>query len=378
MKKIKKILIVPSGRVVRYEDDLLYAPFLSRFVEKIKSKTFTRPTLYDAETQYYGDIPDILGKENSFVFGVYRPNVLWKKAPKDCPYLSTIGNPEPTFFTSKEKLTDVLRQVDAVLVSARAGVRGEVAIQGAKKSDVPIAILDHTDQPEVYTASKEDIFRVMFRGFKPREHFDAFFKTEIPLGRASDIIFPLAPIPVRPASFVFSTLPKDQDIFFSGRPRVECHGDRKESAEFVQKNFPGAAIFLHGSKNTFFTVRESNNHFARSKMALSPSGISWGSTRHTEIGLAPDTLLIAPKPFVETTGPELKDGENALLYDTELRNDGKYHLVKEEELLRKIRYYIMHDDERIRVSRNWKMDVLSGHTVWARSQYILDSLATIL
>ncbi len=378
MKSIQRILMVPSGRVVRYEDELLYAPFLERIVEKIKSRVFTRPVLYDGETQFYGDIPAILGRENSFVFGLYRPNVLWKEAPEDCPYLSTIGNPRPTFFVRRKDLPSVVKKVDAVLISTRSGVRGKMAAACARKYGVPVALLDYQDYPQLYGMRGDDIRHALFGGRESGKDFDIFFKKELPLGYASKTVRPLAPVCVRPSSYTFDPLSKDQSVFFSGRPRPECQGDRLETAELFSVHFPDARIELPGSQKVFMTAREYCNSFARSKIILSPSGISWDTVRHAETGLAPGALLVAPKPYIETTGPALKNGENAVLYDTELRDDGKYHLIKGSELIDKIRWYLQNDVEREKITAVWQKDVAQGHTVRARSQYILDSIEAIL
>ncbi len=378
MAKIRKILLVPSGRIVRYEDELLYAPFFERMREKIHSSLWRQPIHYDGELQFYGDIPDILGKENSFVFGRYRPNVLWKKAPDDCPYLSCIGNPEPTFFTQKKQLQDVIRQVDAVLVSTRSGMRGRMAIQEARRHGVIVAVIDYKDHPELYGMNDADIRQELFRGFEAGKDFNIFFKKELPLGYASDTVKPLAPVCVRPSSYLFHATLKDTSIFFSGRPQHACQGDRMESAELVKRYFPDAAVALPYSQKAFLTAQEYCDNFARSKMILSPSGVSWDTVRHAETGLAPETLLIAPKPYIEAVEPYLKDGVNALLYDTELGQDGKYHLVKENELLDKIRYYLNHDDERKKIAARWQNDVLRGHTIEARSRYILESIEKIM
>lgn len=378
MRPIQKILLVPSGRIVRYEDELLYAPLLMRLSEKIKSRIFTRSILYDGETQFYGDIPALLGRDNTFVFGVYRPNVLWKKVPEDCPYLSAIGNPLPTFFASRGELSEAMRQVDAVLISTRSGMRGRKAAECAHAHKVPVAMLDYQDYPELYGMNETDIRRSLFNGLEHKKDFDIFFKKELPLGYASEIVRPLAPVCVRPSSYTFAALSKDQSIFFSGRPRPTCQGDRLETAELLSANFPDARIELPGSQKVFMTAREYCNSFARSKIILSPSGISWDTVRHAETGLTPSALLIAPKPYIETTGPALKDGENAALYDTELREDGKYHLAKENELIDRVRYYLQNDSERERVAARWQRDVLRGHTILARSRYILESIEKIL
>jgi spore maturation protein CgeB len=65
------------------------------------------------------------------------------------------------------------------------------------------------------------------------------------------------------------------------------------------------------------------------------------------------------------------------LYDTEFRG-GKYHLKNQDEFVEKVRYYLNHPGERERIADRWAEDVRMGHTVYARSRYILQSIEKIL
>jgi len=140
------------------------------------------------------------------------------------------------------------------------------------------------------------------------------------------------------------------------------------------RQFTGVTFIEHDlRRRTFLTTLRYWRYLAESQMTLSPSGKSWDSFRHCEVGLAPASVLIAPKPFLETVGPPLRDGVNAILYDTELRA-GKYHLANAPLLVEKIRHYLDHPQEREAVAIAWSRDVLSGHTVLARSRYILENM----
>ena len=67
------------------------------------------------------------------------------------------------------------------------------------------------------------------------------------------------------------------------------------------------------------------------------------------------------------------DGVNAILYDTEFR-DGKFHLKDGGALVEKVRYYLAHPAEREAMAKRWSTDVRAGHTILARSRYILEAM----
>lgn len=375
---LKKLLLVPAERLIRPVDCMVSAPPWRRVKERIKEFLPSNRTRYSAEIQFYGDIPQILGPQNVFSFGRYNPVFLQQKLPEYCPYPSVFGQPAPTFF-SKNSLDGILRNCDAVFVSTSAGERGDVTIARARAFNKPVAIIDFLDHPSLYHSSPQETERDMFRGFVYKKHFDIYFKKDLLPEHQTDIVRPIAPVPVRPEMFYFNEAHKDISLFYSGTIQERTQADRREIIELLQKRrFHGMEIRSHESSKTFLSVREYFEKIARSKIILSPSGVVWDSIRHAEVGLAPKTMLIAPKPYIETAGPPLVDGENALLYDTELRGDGKYHLVKENELMDKVRYYLQNDSERERVAARWQRDVLRGHTILARSRYILESIEKIL
>lgn len=372
--QIRKMLIVPSHRLVQ-RDALSFSDKLIRDTKNKVKKYLRYGVPYDGEIQFYGDIPLILGKGNTFIFGEYFPAFLDKTVRKNCPYPSCHGTAEATYIGRKE-IEDVIKKVDAVLVSTRAGERGDLAISLSRKHNRPIAMLDFLDHESNYYA--QDKMKEMFHGFIPGKHFDLFFKKDLLLGYKTDKILPLAPIPIRPSSFSFQELSKDVDIFYSGRARKDrCQGDRAETVELVQKNFSNIAVFEHEERGTFMSTYDYWNKLSRSKMALSPSGRVWDSFRHCEAALAPRTVLIAPKPFVETVGPYLEDGVNAILYDTELKEDGKYHLKTPLSLIERIKYFLGHPAESEKLADQWSGDVARGHTILARSRYIIQSMENL-
>src|SRR3989344_3617716 len=346
--RMKKILVVPSEMLVEKEPSSRPARFFVRQAKRIKRRFSGTSALYDAELQRYADIPAILGRENAFVYGALYPHLHDTRIPETSPYPSCHGSPSGTIVYGPD-IPSVIGKIDAVLVSVRAGERGEECIREARRRDVPVAIIDAYDHQSNYGAA--DIRKELFRGYEPKKHFDLYFKNDLPLGYRADDVLPLAPCPLRPESYGFRALGKDTDIFFSGKVRNRDQADGPAVLNLVAGAFPGAKLLGHTTHSTFLTLLEYWDLLARAKIALSPSRFVWDSFRHCEAALAPGTALVAPKPYVETTGPPLRDGVNAVLYDTEFdRADGKFHLKNGADLVEKIRYYLEHVDARERLA----------------------------
>lgn len=366
---MKKLLIVPSKRLVQPESRRSFKTVLKQ--SKIYRYLFDPFLAYDGELMFYGDIPKILGESNVFVYGKYYPHLFEKRVPKFCPYPSCHATPKSVEVDSSN-VEEIVSQVDALLVSTRAGPEGEFIRSLARKKEIPIALFDFLDQESNY--GDDNISDKICYDFKLGLDFDLYFKKDLPLGYATDIILPVAPVPVRPESYVFKDLHKEFSVFYSGRGRQDaCQNDRYQSVELISDKIADSKIIDHSDRGSFLTTTEYWNYISSSKLCLSPSGRVWDSFRHAEIGLSKSTVMIAPKPYVHTVGPELIDGHNSILYETYLQ-DGKYNLDDESKLIDKIQFYLLEDSERLKVSNQWSTDVASGHTVFARSKYIIDSM----
>ncbi|MBI2639317.1 MAG: glycosyltransferase family 1 protein [Candidatus Sungbacteria bacterium] len=375
MEKLKKIIIVPPDPIIEKEPSQPVAAFFARSAKYFKRRLWQDTSVYDGELQFYADMPAFLGESNVYVFGKYLPHFYSPKVPAGCAYPSCHGIPRSTYVPEKE-LEGVIKEADAVLISTRSSKkRRELAGQLAKKNGIPVAMIDFKDHYSVFAGQAAD--EEICRGFKRGNDYDLYFKKDLPLGRRSDVVLPLAPVPVRPESYRFNVLSKDVDIFYSGKIRQKGTGDRGDIVDLVKNQFPSSVVFEHVDHHTFLSLRSYLDNLSRAKIALSPSGVVWDSFRHCEVGLAPQALLLAPKPYMEVVGPFLEDGVNAVLYETEFR-DGKYHLINSNELIEKIKYYLSNDDKRVRIANNWAGNVKAGHTGVARSRYIAESIDKIL
>ena len=352
--KIKKLLVVPADRIVMNNPNKL---------------------LYSGELIFYSDLPKILGKENTYVYGTYSKHLLSDGLPKNCPYPSCHNAPLPTF-VDESGVDDIISSVDVVLISILATRRGDHIKKKARQYGKPIALFDFPDHETNY--GSKNILKDLCHGNVLNEDYDLYFKKDLPLGYSSEFVLPIAPVPVRPESFDFKQIDKKYSLFYSGRGHgPHAHSgyqkDRRQTVELIRNNIKNVKFVCHDTNHTFMSMRQYWDSMSESRICLSPSGRVWDSFRHTETGLAPNTALVAPKPWVHTVGPELVDGVNSILYDTELIGN-KYSLVNKNDLLEKINYYLENPDECSKIARKWSEDVMSGHTIYARSKYIIESI----
>jgi len=367
--KINRLLLVPSDRIEGSDRHKNKSVFGTHTIRRVLKPPQFQP--YDAEMLLYGDLPIILGANNVFVYSNYQKQYFHKKISTYCAYPSCCKTPHPTFIT-KQEIPDLLNLVDIVLVSSRSTSRGDHVIKEAKKRDLPVIIIDIQDHESLYGST--DVKQEMTRGFIKGRDFDLYFKKELLLDFMDDTFFPLAPTPVRPNSYDFPVLKKENDVFYTGRKRDErCQLDRSQSVRLIKDNFNNCMIWEHDSRSTFLPTRDYWANISKSRITLSPSGRSWDSFRHCEVGLTGSTTLLAPKPYIETVGPPLKDNENAILYDTKFLN-GRSHLTNESDFIDKVKYYLDNPGECAKMGRAWNQDVLSSHTILARSHYIIDTI----
>jgi len=357
---IKKILIVPSKRLQ------------INYVELIKNRVYRQELPHHAEIQYAGDLPSVLGPDNVFVIGQYYPSVFAANFPLSCPYPSCHGATRPTFIKRKQ-IDKTLRQVDAVIISA-IGEPDLIAqvIKRARRFNLPVAILDIPDYDTLY--GDPDIYEHLTLDFKVRRDYDIYFKKDLPKGFGTDLILPFGPIPVRPSSYHFIEKQKTKSVFYNGRKREDQSSpERAQIVEAVQEKIPDTNIMTHDDRSTFITNRQYWDFLSQARVALSPSGRCWDSFRHCEVGLAPNVAIMLPKPFIETCGPPIRDGHNAIVYDVVLR-DRRYYLADANVTLQKLKNYLQKPEELERLAKNWRQDVLSGHTVEARSRYLINMM----
>jgi len=369
---LKKLLIVPCDRLAKPAGS---GAWWSRVTSPVNKWLGRLPVTHDGELHYWGDVPHILGKENTFMLASPLDERLTLIPPEpNCPYPSCHGTTHARYINEKE-LEQAVREVDAVLLSVAAGSRVEKTLNIANKLDKPVAILDWPDHAELY--GDPNRVKSTYREFIYGRDFQLYFKQDLLPEIANEYTLPISPLPIRPEAFNFKPQEKKYTLFFSGRPRYEIsQGDKKEIIDEVKENIPNTKIVLHYDRSTFMTRDTYTETLAASQISLSPSCRVWDSFRHCEVGISPRTALLAPEPYISTAGPPMKDGVNAILYKTKLVED-KYHL-DDASIIERIRQYLDDPDKLLEMADRWRKDVYAGHTVNARSRYILEAIGNIL
>ncbi len=332
---------------------------------------------YNTEVYNFSDFPYLLGKENVLYHTPYRDQHRRTSAPpQDTPYPSLYNMPESRFATT-EAIAAAIRagEVDAVIASCRVDERGRGLIALARKHGLVVALLDNYDHEELYAA--EDPTPLLTRGFRHGEDFDLYFKSDLPLGCATESIRPLAPFPVRPEMCVFPRRrEKDISVFSANRLRRKCMPERGETMRLLCDELPDAHILIFKGQKEFPPRQEYNALFARAKLRHSPAGRSCPSFIMTETGLCDGVALLAPRPWIEMTPPGLVHGENAVLYEM-TRREGRFHLQDPSAFLETVRAYTTDDAARERIARRWQRDVLEHYTTLARAKHLLAALEAV-
>lgn len=340
---------------------------------KAAKNVLVRGKPFNAEAQYMGDIPKVVGYANAFAdqnyFQYFRGQ---ESAPKDCPYPSLFGMPRPTLQSRKEIIRCLKKQVyDVVFVSVRAGDFGALVRETAMENNIFVAVFDVYDM-DCY---KEDVYKEkLYNGLRYGKDFNLYFKADIPIGMQTETLRPLAMIPVRPETCHFPKVDnKDIDVFFSGRVRGKNQPDRDQTLDVIGQMPINSLLLTHETRFTFPTRPEYDSFVSRSKIILCPSGRRVDSFKFGEMALAQESLVLAPEQWMDVVEPGLVDCVNCVTYGVK-NVDGRYHLSNPHELEEKIMYYLSHDEERIRITKRLKKDVLENHTVYKRSKYIVEEI----
>ena len=371
---IKRLLIVPAAVTLA-----AYAPNRQRaeapgMLRRLRAAVSGIPEefLFCGEVLHYAEMVSLLGAANVLMLGQIHPAYFDSSVRAACTHPSCRGTPRPTF-VSEAELGGLLAGVDAAVVSVRGGARAARVLEECRARGILVAMIDFFDHEEAMDGANPSVD--IYRGFLPGRDFAIFFKKELTANRRTSWNYPLAPVPVRPSSYRFRARAKLSPIYYSGRPRPEkCQPERAEVVDAIIAEWGEGVVARKTSLRSFDSVQRYWERLDRAWMALSPSGRVWDSFRHCEIGLSGTTLLVAPRPYVETMGPPLVDGHNALLYETECRA-GRFHLKDREALMQRLRDTLRQPDLMRAMAARWQHDILAGHTLEARARYILETMS---
>ena len=374
-----KILIVPS-----------------RFITNIHNREFTRwknflfsakdlkfKNAFDSfnshmlcsEIYNYADIPNINGKDQTFILGNYYKEYTEKQIPKNTRYPSIHNNPHGTHLTLRGALS-MIKKFDCVLIGIQSNEIGNKIRKKALNHNIPVVLIDHFDHPQVY---KDPSYENIFRGLKPEKDFNMYFKHDLPKNKLIDhLVYPLAPMPCNPNNYPqinHTWNKKNISVFYRGRKSHNPRKDRILLSEEIKKQIEFSHI-EHIGQSEKITIFEYVNNLSKTKIAFTPSGKVWDSTRHTEIGLYNCVPLI-PEPDCEVVSDCIKDTENSIVYNINDINEGEIN-KSISDIIDKVRSLIKNDKKLIEIADNWRNEVLLNHTVNARSNMVLKKINQLI
>ena len=329
-----------------------------------------------SELYNYADIPKINGTKKTFILGNYYNEYTTKTIPENTRYPSIHNNPNGTHINLGDAL-NMLKSFDCVIIGIQANEIGNQIREKALKYSIPVVLLDHFDHPEVYL---DPSFKNIFRGLESKKDFNLYFKHDLPKGKYIDqLLYPLAPMPCNPKNYpklnsVWTK--KNISIFYRGRTSHNPREDRVLMSEEIKKRIEFSNI-QNIDQTEKITIFDYAKNLSKTKIALTPSGKVWDSTRHTEIGLYNCVPLI-PEPDCETVNDFIKDNENAIVYNVnKLNNRSKNSRINIESIMEKIEYLLADDDKLKEMAKKWRDEVLLNHTIYARSNMVLDKIRSL-
>lgn len=326
--------------------------------------------LLSTESYFYSHFPEVLGSNNVFILGHFYKEYTNEYFDEFTRYPSINKNQICNFLSYKTAVDD-LTKFDFILIGIRSSNIGRNIAKLAKKKNIPVVILDYFDDKQVYQNHM-----LMHRGLKYGFDFDIFFKHDIPLDYQDKFTFPLAPMPIDPNSYlnIFDKNEiKKYDIFYRGRNNHGPRDDRKYLSNILKQNFKNSKIENIDSYEKI-SLRDYCKNFAQSKLAFSPSGKVWDSTRHTETAIY-GNIPILPIPDCKITGSETISSNHAILYNpAKIMKDGVYL----NQVIERIKFILNDERKYLQIANNWKNFVLSNHTLSKKSEYIINSIKLLI
>ena len=367
-----KILIIPSLFVTNIKSknfQLLKNFVRTNFINRdFKSFSELKSHFNSAEHYNYSNIVNINGKDNTYIVGHYDKEYTSKLVPKYSRYPSSHSTPLATHINFKEAF-NILNNLDCILVGINSVAYSAELLREARKRGILISILDYYDDQEIYNLSNISEKRLT-RNFTYKKDFDVFFKHDIPLNQNKDYLYSICPMPIN-----FDNYPKFQiknfserkfNVFFSGRKHSTNQNERVNLLGYLSKNIKNFNLKII-KPHEKITLNEYCDLMQNSKVAFSPSGKVWDSTRHSECAVYKNVPLIK-QPNCKLANDLKINEDNTIIYD--LKNDEKDF----GEIVDKINFVLKDEKNFQKMSDNWQNEIKKKNTLFERSKYIYQIL----
>jgi hypothetical protein len=377
-----KILIVPSEFITNYRPRNYY--IFKAFLKKIfllgygPSFDEIKSHFFFLEQYNYSYISKINGINNTCILGEYYPEYLNNEYSEYEKYPSAYNTPSCLHLNYKEIINNI-SQFDAIIIGIRSGVIGKKIAQLGIKKNILIAYIDYFDHPEVYIENNYKIKNFLTRDLKLSYDYNLYFKHDIPKYCEKEHLISICPMPVNPINYPnlkeINFDDKLYNICFSGRMHKEIQLERHKITQFLINKFSNVK-FIETNVNQKQSLKDYCDMLNNSKIAFSPSGKVWDSTRHTELAVYKSVPLL-PKPNCKLVdGFEVND-DNSINYAV-LQNKNDLLIQNKEILYQKIELVIKNKKIFNDISNKWREDVFKYNTFEARSKYILNHIKLAL
>ena len=372
-----KILIVPSEYVTdlhdRRKNKILGIISNIRSLNLKNAYAFYKSHYLSTEHYYYGDFVNVVGYDNVAIVGKYYKEYSAQKLNPYTLYPSLFNTPAVREISYKEALNEI-GQFDVIFLGGRCGIAGEAIRMEALSKDKFIVQLDYQDDKEIY---KYPTDKMLTRGKVYGRDYHIYFKHDIPLGMLSERVKPIAPMPIRIENYPKINCEWSQkvnNIFYSGRIYHGARSDRADLVKKISSKVPKSNI-KYTESNTITSIYEYASNLSTSKIALTPSGKVWDSTRHCEVGIYNCAPLI-PEPDCEIVGSAIKNGVNAISYQMKLSNfTGELEIDDSDDLVGRINEYLSSNQKLQLIADNWSKEIKANHTTLARAEYLVNCIS---
>ncbi len=376
---MKNILIIPSNFITNIESRFFYKTknIIKSFIKFDSKKIIENMNAHNlcAENYHYEGFADFKNL-NVYMLGEYYPEYIEKIIPKFSRYPSMHRSKLNNYISINEVINNI-KIFDCIIFGSRVSKKVNKILSIAKKNNILRVLVDHFDDQNIYFSNNYENY--LYDNFKFKNDFDLMFKHDLPKDCDLENIYPICPMPIRKDNYFDILKPKTDKILnisFSGRVGHNNSTDREFFQDLLE-NYENSN-FMNINFKQKISVKSYLKTLSSSKIAVSPYGKVWDSTRHSEIAIY-NCLPIIPKPNCKLSdGIEVND-ENSINYELNYDDKTKKFKILDEDILKdKIQYYLNNENLLKKNSLNWSNMINKYNSFGARANFILKKIKSYL
>ena len=365
-----KILIIPSLFITDFKSKYfqLFKSYLkTNIVErKFKSLEELESHFMSAEHYNYSNIVDLNGQNNTYILGNYYKEYISKVVPEYSRYPSSHATPLGNHINLKQAFS-ILNELDCILVGIKSLNYCSDLLKIARQKNILISVIDYYDDKEIYNLGSISDKRLT-RNLTYKEDFDVFFKHDIPINQDKEYLHSICPMPINFENYPKLNIKNFKDrkfnVFFSGRKHLSDHPERVDLLNFINKKVDKFNLKII-KPHEKISLKEYCDNMNNSKIAFSPSGKVWDSTRHSECAIYKNIPLIR-EPNCKLANDLSINDNNSIIYQIKQTKNSF------DQVVEKVKFILNKEEEYLRISENWYNEIISKNTIAERSKYIIN------